>query len=101
MKLNSITVQTIIACLLSLTAACSDYQTGYDNGYNNVEARNWLVSGRREYQEGYQQGQMQAFHDDWYAENADDIDVGLSCPAVVMRVSPVIVTEEHGQIELR
>ena len=101
MKLNSIIVQTIIACLISLTAACSDYQSGYENGYNNVEARNWLVLGRQEYQEGYQEGQMQAFHDNWYAENADDIDVGLSCPAVVMRVSPLIVTKEHGRIEWR
>ncbi len=94
-------IQLIILCLFLLCASCADYETGYQHGYNNIDARGWLVFGKQRYDEGYEEGSMQAFHDDWYAENIDEIDVGLSCPAVVMRANPVVYTEQHGRIELK
>ena len=75
-------------CILLFVTSCADYESGYQHGYNNTVARNWLVIGREPYKEGYAEGQMQAFQDDWYAENADDIDVGMSCPTVVINFNP-------------
>jgi hypothetical protein len=77
-------------CILLLTSSCADYESGYQHGYNNTVARKWLVIGRELYKEGYTEGQMQAFQDDWYAENADDIDVGMSCPSVVINFNPAV-----------
>ena len=90
----------LLVGLLLFTSSCADHKTGYEDGYNNIEARNWLLLVRHQYDKGYMEGQMQAFHDDWYAENADDIDVGLNCPVTVMKLSPVLVTEQLGRIKL-
>jgi hypothetical protein len=79
-------------CILLLATSCADYESGYQHGYNNTVARKWLVIGRELYKEGYAEGQMQAFQDDWYAENADDIDVGMSCPTVVINFNPAVST---------
>ena len=86
--------------LFLLLAACSDYQQGYQDGYHGRDSANWLVWGAGEYKAGFQEGQMQQFHDDWYAENESDIDEGMSCPTVVAKMSPVVVTKEHGFIDL-
>ena len=81
-------------------AACSDYQQGYQDGYQGKQAAAWLVWGGEEYEAGFIEGQMQQSHDDWYAENQADMDESLSCPAVVARMSPVVVTDTHGFIDL-
>ena len=79
-------------CILLLATSCADYESGYQHGYNNTVARKWLVIGRELYKQGYTEGQMQAFQDDWYTENADDIDAGMSCPAVVISLNPAVST---------
>jgi hypothetical protein len=81
----------LFAVLIS-TTSCSDYESGYKHGYDNLQARDWLVFGRAAYKKGYKEGQMQVFQDSWYAENADDIDSTMSCPAVVMKTNQVIST---------
>jgi len=81
-------------CILLFVTSCADYENGYQQGYNNIDARKWLIIGRELYKEGYEQGQMQAFQDDWYAENADDIDVTMSCPALIIRENPILVFTE-------
>ena len=83
-----------------LLNACADHEAGYHDGYAKREQRTWLVVGAADYRTGYQQGQMQAAHDDWYAENLDDMEFGLSCPTVVMRAEPVIFTDTRGPIPL-
>lgn len=42
---------------------------------------------------------MQAFQDDWYAENAADMAVGLSCPVPVMRANLAVFTSQNVLIE--
>ena len=86
--------------LLSVLSGCSDYQQGYQDGYNNQPAMSWLVLGAAAYAEGYNEGQMQIFHDDWYAENEAEIDEGRSCPALVAKLSPVVSLEAGRIIDL-
>ena len=81
----------LFICALTLFTSCADYENGYQQGYNNIEARKWLVIGRDSYKKGYQEGQMQAFQDDWYAENVGDMTEGLSCPAVFMRSNLALI----------
>jgi len=69
----------LLICAVLLVTSCADYRSGYEHGYKNMEPRSWLVLGREKYEEGYQEGHMQAFQDDWYAENADEIVVGKIC----------------------
>ena len=89
----------LLLCVLLVSTSCADYESGYEHGYNNMEARNWLVFGGEGYDKGYEQGQMQAFQDDWYAENAEDIVVGLSCPVPVMRSNLAVFTNQNVLIE--
>ena len=79
-------------CILLLATSCADYESGYQHGYNNSVARNWLVIGRELYKDGYTEGQMQAFQDDWYAENADDLQHNY--PRVVF-ITETWLTDEH------
>ncbi len=90
----------LIACLLLLCTSCADYESGYEHGYRDIEARSWLVLGREEYAKGYEEGQMQAFQDDWYAENADEIVVGRDCPLAANPARLAIFTRQHGFIDL-
>lgn len=75
--------------MLLFGTSCADYESGYEQGYKNAKARNWLVLGRKDYKKGYAEGHMQAFQDDWYAENEDEIVSGLSCPTILLRTNPV------------
>ena len=88
----------MLAC--SLLVACSDYQQGYQDGYQGKAAGTWCALGGEEYNAGYIEGQMQQAHDDWYAQNEADIDEGMSCPAVTVGKSPVVVTRELGIVNL-
>ncbi|NKB37303.1 MAG: hypothetical protein GKR93_09055 [Gammaproteobacteria bacterium] len=92
-------IARILVCLSSsVLISCSDHETGYYDGYDNVEQQKWLVFGKKDYEDGYKEGQMQAFQDDWYAENEDEMDFSMSCPTIVMRASPVIFTESGRSI---
>ena len=90
----------LLVLALPLLSACADHEAGYHDGYAGRDAGIRLLVGGKDYRAGYQQGQMQASHDDWYAENLDDMDFSLSCPAVVMRAEPVIFSEDRGPISL-
>lgn len=81
-------------------SACADYQQGYDDGYNGRESMSGLLFGADDYRKGYTEGQMQIFHDDWYAENEPEIEEGLACPAIVVKLSPVISPEKLGLFDL-
>ena len=85
----------------AMLISCSDHETGYYDGYDNLEKRKWLLKGKSAYDKGYQEGRMQAFQDDWCAENLDEMDFTMSCPMVVMQVSPVIFTESGKSISFK
>lgn len=89
----------LVLCVLLCSVSCADYERGYEHGYNDIEARSWLVRGREEYDRGYEQGRMQAFQDDWYAENAGDMVVGLSCTAPLVRSNLALFTKQNVLIE--
>ena len=91
----------ISACVLLLTAACSDHRAGYQHGYANTEPDRWIVFGRQDYRDGYEEGRMQAFHDDWYVENEQEMQSGLTCPAVVVQLKPAAFTQAIRRIDLK
>ncbi len=64
-------ISTIVIVLFSF--GCSDYQSGYQDGYEGMEQR-WTLFGYDEYSNGYQIGKADKFQEDWESENAIDID---------------------------
>ncbi len=89
-----------VLCIILFTVSCADHESGYYDGYSNAKARRWLLLGRAAYAEGYQQGHMQAFQDDWYAENADEMVVGQSCPLPTKHSNPVVFIDKVGLVQL-
>ena len=81
--------KTVLLIIFSFLYGCSDYQTGYRDGYADSDKKQWLVFGRGDYRNGYSSGQAEKFQDDWVLENP--VEPGLlHCPSIVVRVDPLM-----------
>ena len=77
----------IICCFIY---GCSDYPSGYKDGFGSIDKRQWIVIGRSEYQSGYESGKAEKFQQDWLAENFTDTNrLRLQCPDVFL-ADPII-----------
>lgn len=79
----------VLVLLLFLFSGCSDYPTGYLEGYEGGNKKQWIVFGRSEYLKGYQSGQAEKFQDDWLLENP--VEEGtLHCPTHIFPADPLM-----------
>ncbi|MFB3101357.1 MAG: hypothetical protein ACE1ZM_07930 [Gammaproteobacteria bacterium] len=76
----------IICCFIY---GCSDYPSGYKDGYGSIDKRQWIVFGRSEYLSGFEAGKAEKFQQDWLAENFSDIN-HLQCPVVTILADPLM-----------
>ncbi len=67
----------IICCFIY---GCSDYPSGYKDGYGSIDKRQWIVFGSSEYLSGFEAGK---------AENFSDIN-HLQCPVVTILADPLM-----------
>lgn len=81
--------KTIIFIFFCCLYGCSDYQSGYREGYGDIDKKQWIVFGREDYLNGYESGQAEKFQQDWVLENPVDTEA-LHCPAVVLRANPLM-----------
>jgi len=68
---------------------CSDYPSGYKDGYGSIEKRQWIVFGKEDYLEGFHGGKADKFQQEWLAENYSDIN-HLQCTVVTILTDPFI-----------
>jgi hypothetical protein len=68
-----------IFIIILFLSACSDYQSGYREGYEGSEQRQWIVLGRADYHDGFHSGQANKFQDDWLLENPIEESL-MQCP---------------------
>ncbi len=78
----------ILALCFSLYG-CSDYQTGYRDGYAEHDKKQWFVFGRDRYFKGYHSGHAEKFQQDWVFENPVEENL-LHCPSVIVRTDPLM-----------
>lgn len=77
----------LIACYFIY--GCSDYPSGYKDGYENNEQMQWIIFGKEGYLEGFQEGKAEKFQQNWLAENYSDIN-HLQCPVVTILADPLM-----------
>ncbi len=81
--------KTVLIIIFSFLYGCSDHQTGYRDGYGDIDKKKWVVFGRGNYLKGYSSGQADKFQDDWILENP--IEPGLlHCPSIIVRADPLM-----------
>lgn len=68
---------------------CGDYPAGYQDGYAKSEKKQWLVFGRKAYQQGFDAGLAEKFQQDWFAQNLSEMNI-LHCPEVIIRTDPLM-----------
>ncbi len=68
---------------------CSDYQTGYRDGYEENDKKQWVGFGRGGYLNGYFSGQAEKFQQDWVSEILTETN-GLQCPDIIVRADPLM-----------
>jgi len=83
MLLREIIILTSCCFLYS----CSDYPSGYKDGYGSNGKRQWIVFGKADYLEGFHEGKADKFQQEWFAENLSDINQ-LQCPVVTILEDP-------------
>lgn len=81
--------KVVIFIICFFLYGCSDYQSGYRDGYGEHDKKQWIVFGRDEYLNGYQSGQAEKFQQDWIAENPVETNA-LHCPAIIVRADPLM-----------
>lgn len=81
---------TLVFIALILLSACSDYQTGYTDGYDSKEQQQWIVFGRNDYVTGFHAGQAEKFQVDWLAENPLRDDIRY-CPDFITTVDATYI----------
>jgi len=81
--------KTIFFILLCSLYACSDYPSGYREGYEGSDKKQWIVFGRGDYSDGYHSGLAEKFQDDWLLENPVNTNT-LHCPAIVVRANTLM-----------
>ena len=79
----------IILFICHFIYGCSDYPSGFKDGYGNNAQEQWIVFGKAEYLEGFQAGKAEKFQQDWLAENYSDIN-HLQCPVVTILADPLM-----------
>lgn len=79
--------KTIILISCYFIYGCSDYPSGYEDGLEGAEKKQWIVFGRSEYLDGFYVGEAEKFQQDWLAENYSDINQ-LQCPVVTILADP-------------
>ena len=80
---------TIGFLVLLLAAGCSNYESGYHDGYRDKSANKWLSLVSSRYEKGYQDGAAEKFFSDWMMENEDDI-TEQSCPVILTELHPLM-----------
>jgi len=79
----------IILIICYFIYGCSDYPSGYKDGYGSIEKKQWVILGRADYSEGYQAGKAEKFQEEWFAENLKDMNQ-LQCPVVTTLADPLM-----------
>jgi len=81
----------VILMLCLLLTACGSYESGYIDGYQEKDNKQWILFGRNQYNEGFQAGRMEVFQDDWLAENLADMSIGKNqCPDITLKADPLM-----------
>ena len=81
--------KTIVLITCCIICGCSDYASGYKDGYENTEENKWIVFGRSLYQDGFYAGRSEKFQQEWFDENMADMNL-LQCPVVTIRADPLM-----------
>ena len=77
----------VISCFIY---GCSDYPSGYKDGYGSIEKKQWIVFGKKDYLDGFHVGKGDKFQQDWLAENLPETNqLQLHCPDVFL-ADPII-----------
>ena len=94
MALQKIAVLILFFCLYG----CSDYSSGYRDGYAGSDKEQWIVFGRDDYLKAYSSGQAEKFQQDWVLENP--LEPGLlHCPSIIVRADPLMfLPSEYKEI---
>jgi hypothetical protein len=79
----------VILILFCFLYGCSDYISGYREGYGGSDKKQWIVFGRGDYLKGFHSGQAEKFQDDWLLENPVEESL-MECPSVVLRADPLM-----------
>ncbi|MFT5426021.1 MAG: hypothetical protein ACI9ZT_000962 [Gammaproteobacteria bacterium] len=78
----------IILLTCYFIAGCSDYASGYKDGYENSAKKQWIVFGGSNYLEGFQNGEAEKFQDEWFVDNLTDMNQ-LQCSIITVRADPL------------
>ena len=81
--------ELILLTLCFSLYGCSDYQTGYRDGYAAHDKNEWIVFGRDRYFKGYHSGQAEKFQQEWVIENPVKENL-LHCPTIMVRTDPLM-----------
>ena len=91
-------VKLSLFIILFLLSGCSDYPSGYREGYEGNDKKQWIVFGRSNYSEGFYSGQAERFQYDWLLENPIE-DSLMQCPSIVERADPLMfLPSEYKEI---
>lgn len=80
--------KNILFILFCFLYGCSDYPSGYREGYEGKDKKQWIVFGRGDYLKGFQSGQAEKFQDDWVLENPVEESL-MQCPSIAVRTDPL------------
>ena len=80
--------KTVILIICFSLYGCSDYQSGYKDGYGEDDKKQWIVFGRSSYLNGYNSGQAEKFQQDWVLEYPVEPNL-LHCPTILDRDDPL------------
>ena len=70
----NIDIRVILLCAVLFGAGCSNYETGFDDGFAGTELHSWIFIGKSDYIRGYYDGEADRLHNDWTAVNAVEDD---------------------------
>lgn len=82
--------KTIFLILCCSLYGCSDYPSGYREGYEGSDKKQWILFRRGDYINGYESGVAEKFQEDWMLENPVDTGI-LHCPSIVVRTNPLML----------
>jgi len=91
--------KTIILISCYFIYGCSDYPSGYEDGLEGAEKKQWLVFGRSEYLDGFYVGEAEKFQQDWLAENLTETNqLRLQCPDVFIADPIMFLPIEYKRV---
>jgi hypothetical protein len=49
-------IKVALMIFLNIVVSCSDYETGFKNGFKGIKYNKWILFGREDYMKGYEEG---------------------------------------------